>query len=52
MVDFNLPSSLRRKKTTIRQEKKVMLADAELIEKYGTGKPTLCRVGVRTGNHK
>ena len=29
------------KKTTIRKEKKVMLTDAELIEKYGTDKPEI-----------
>lgn len=29
------------KKTTIRKEKKVMLTDEELIEKYGTNVPTI-----------
>jgi hypothetical protein len=29
------------KKTTIRQEKRVMLTDSELIEKYGKDKPLI-----------
>jgi len=29
------------KKTTIRKEKRVMLTDAELIEKYGTDTPQI-----------